>query len=296
MLAGGGGRGTPGVGGVEVGYAIGVCLRLAEDGASLVLQDGVVEAHLGEQGRHPVGALGVGHPAPAPPDDAQRCPGELGDAPDEPLVAMHELEVVPPPATRPRYRARALESTPQVRRPVAGGAGSAGEGKLLRRLYSAVSLRADGVAGAAEAIRLRGREPGLQAELRAPQAHYGAGHRGALRPERDPLHVPATGGVEEAGELGAVVRAGASGGLRGELPPYLRGERGQPRTPPRRAARGRGAPQLRCRSLRPAAWSRAAGRQTSRPHRDPPPPAPPPPPRSGRRAPLGAPRSGRARR
>ena len=49
LLAGGGCRGAACVGRIEVGYAVGVRLRLAEDGAGLVLEDGVVEAHLREQ-------------------------------------------------------------------------------------------------------------------------------------------------------------------------------------------------------------------------------------------------------
>src|SRR3712207_2914620 len=60
LLASGGDRRTPGVSRVEVGYAVGVGLRLPEYGPGLVLEDGVVEAHLGEEGRYPVCALGVG--------------------------------------------------------------------------------------------------------------------------------------------------------------------------------------------------------------------------------------------
>src|SRR5919202_242842 len=137
LLAGCGGRGTPRVGRVEVSDAIGVGLRLPEDGPGLVLENGVVEAHLGEKGGHPVGALGVGDPPSAAQGDAQRSAREGGDAPDELLVAVYELEVMPAAAARPRQGARTLESTLEVGRSVGGGARSTSEGELLSSLYRA---------------------------------------------------------------------------------------------------------------------------------------------------------------
>ena len=53
LLAGGGGGGAAGVGGVEVGDAVGVGLHLAEDGPRLVLEDGLVAGPSGRAGRLP---------------------------------------------------------------------------------------------------------------------------------------------------------------------------------------------------------------------------------------------------
>src|SRR5215211_2080803 len=272
LLAGGGGRGAPGVGRVEVGDAVGVGLRLAEDGPGLVLQNGVVEAHLGEQSRHPVGALGVGDPPSAPPHDPQRGPGESSNAPDELFIAVYKLEVMAPAATRPGQGADALERAPQVGRPVGDGARAAREGELFRRLNRAVALGANLVEGPAEAVLIGGREPGVQPELRAPQAHHRAGDGGARGAEGYAPFVPAPGG---------------------EQAPHLRGERGQPRTPLPRAGRGRGAPRLRPspRGERP----RATGPPAARPFHGLSAPAPPPPRDSGRRVRPGVVRSGRAR-
>src|SRR5215217_7243974 len=66
MLAGRSRRRAAGVGRVEVGDAVRVGLGFAQNGPCLVLENRVVEAHLGEYGRHAVGALGVGDPPSAP--------------------------------------------------------------------------------------------------------------------------------------------------------------------------------------------------------------------------------------
>src|SRR5918997_1830537 len=91
LLASSSRRRAPGVGSVEVGDTVRVGLGLAENGPCLVLEDGVVEAHLGEDGRYAVGALGVGDPPSAPAHDLQRRAGEIRAAADELYFAMHEL-------------------------------------------------------------------------------------------------------------------------------------------------------------------------------------------------------------
>src|ERR687896_948781 len=96
LLAGCGRSRAPGVGGVEVGDAIRVGLGFAENGPCLVLEDRVVEAHLGQDGRYSVGALGVGDPPSAPAHDLERRTGEIRAAADELSLAMHELQVVTP--------------------------------------------------------------------------------------------------------------------------------------------------------------------------------------------------------
>src|SRR5918999_4060821 len=96
LLAGCGRRRATGVGCVEVGDAVLVGLGLAQNGPCLVLEDRVVEAHLGEDGRYAVGALGIGDPPSAPAYDLQGRTGEIRTAADELYLAMHELQVVAP--------------------------------------------------------------------------------------------------------------------------------------------------------------------------------------------------------
>src|ERR687890_1223976 len=91
LLAGCGRSRAPGVGRVEVGDAVRVGLGLAENGPCLVLEDCVVEAHLGKDGRYTVGALGVGDPPSAPAHDLQGRAGEICAAADKLPLAMHEL-------------------------------------------------------------------------------------------------------------------------------------------------------------------------------------------------------------
>src|SRR5918992_1261149 len=122
LLAGCGLRRAPGVGRVEVGDAVRVCLGLAENGPCLVLEDRVVEAHLGKDGRYAVGALGVGDPPSAPAHDLQRCAGEVYAAADKLYLAMHELQMVAPAATGTVHGAGALERAPQVAGSLRGGA------------------------------------------------------------------------------------------------------------------------------------------------------------------------------
>src|SRR5919106_3389019 len=168
-------RGASGVGGVEVGDAVRVGLGLAENGPCLVLEDRVVEAHLGKDGRYAVGTLGVGDPPSAPAHDLQRCAGEVYAPANEISLAMHELQVVASTTARPVHRAGALERAPQVTGPLRHGTSGAGEPQLFLGLYSSVARRAHRVTGTAEAVRVDRREPGLHPELRAPQAHHGAG-------------------------------------------------------------------------------------------------------------------------
>src|SRR5918999_85853 len=138
LLAGCGRSRAPGVGGVEVGDAIRVGLGFAENGPCLVLEDGVVEAHLGKDGRYAVGALGVGDPPSAPAHDVQRRAGELRAAANKLSFAMHEFQVVPPTTAGPVHRAGALKSTSQVAGPLGRGASGAGEPQLFFRLYRPV--------------------------------------------------------------------------------------------------------------------------------------------------------------
>src|ERR687895_2011396 len=175
LLAGCGRSRAPGVGGVEVGDAIRVGLGFAENGPCLVLEDRVVEAHLGKYGRYAVGALGVGDPPSAPAHDLQRRAGEVYAPANEISLAMHELQVVAPTTARPVHRAGALERAPQVTGPLRRGTSGAGEPQLFLGLYRSVARRAHRVTGTAEAVRVDRREPGLHPELRAPQAHHGAG-------------------------------------------------------------------------------------------------------------------------
>src|SRR5918998_466500 len=146
LLAGCGRRRAPGVGRVEVGDAVRVGLGLAEHGPCLVLEDRVVEAHLGKYGRYAVGALGVGDPPSAPAHDLQRRAGEIRAAADELYFAMHELEVVTPTSARPVHGAGALERAPQVAGPLSRGARGAGEPQLFLRLYRPVACSAHRIA------------------------------------------------------------------------------------------------------------------------------------------------------
>src|SRR5918997_1223359 len=196
-------------------------------------------AHLREQGGDPVGALGVGHPPAPPPRDLERNAREGRHPPDEVLVAVDDLQVVAAPAARPRHGARALERPPEVCRPVRGRARTPGEAQLVRGLYGAVAPGPHGVPGPPEAVRLRRVEPGLETELRAPEPHGRAGDRGARGAERDAVFVPGTRGVHQPGELRPrpALRSHPQAG--GQLPADLRGERGQPRTPPPPGGPGR---------------------------------------------------------
>src|SRR5918995_4566226 len=92
MLAGRSRRRAAGVGRVEVGDAVRVGLGFAQNGPCLVLENRVVEAHLGEYGRHAVGALGVGDPPSAPAHYLQGRAGEIRAAADERSFAMYELQ------------------------------------------------------------------------------------------------------------------------------------------------------------------------------------------------------------
>src|SRR5215203_1121849 len=114
LLVGCGRRGASCVGGVEVGDTVGVGLGLAEHGLCLVLEDRVVEAQLGEDGRYAVGALGVGNPPSAPAHDLQGRAGEVRATADELFFAMYEFQVVAPATAGPVHRAGALERAPQV--------------------------------------------------------------------------------------------------------------------------------------------------------------------------------------
>src|SRR5918995_5854637 len=97
LLASSGRRRAPGVGSVEIGDTVRVGLGLAENGPCLVLEDRVVEAHLGEDGRYAVGALGVSDPPSATAHDLQRRAGEIRAAADELSYPMHKLEGVTSP-------------------------------------------------------------------------------------------------------------------------------------------------------------------------------------------------------
>src|SRR5215210_149740 len=152
LLAGRGGSRAPGVGSVEVGDAVRVGLGLAENGPRLVLQDRFAQAHLGEDGRYAVGALGVGDPPAAPAYDLQRRTGDIRAAADELFFAMHELQVVTPATAGPIYRAGTLERAPEVTCPVCRGARGADEPQLFSRLNRPVACRAYRVAGTAEAV------------------------------------------------------------------------------------------------------------------------------------------------
>src|SRR5687768_10104491 len=131
LLAGCGRRRASGVGRVEVGDAVRVGLGLAQNGPCFVLEDRVVEAHLGKDGRYAVGALGVGDPPPAPAHDLQRCAGEVYAPANEISLAMHELQVVASTTARPVHRAGALERAPQVTGPLRRGTSGAGEPQLF---------------------------------------------------------------------------------------------------------------------------------------------------------------------
>src|SRR5215208_7931996 len=152
LLAGRGRRRAPGVGRVEVGDAVRVGLGLAQNGPRLVLEDCVVEAHLGQDGRYSVGALGVGDPPSAPAQDLERRTGEIRAAADELSLAMHELQVVTPATARPVHRAGALERAPQVTGTLRRSARGAGEPQLFFGLYRSVARCAHCVAGTAEAV------------------------------------------------------------------------------------------------------------------------------------------------
>src|SRR5918992_4244905 len=170
LLADRGRRRASGVGRVEVGDAVRVGLGLTQDRPCLVLEDRVVEAHLGEDGRHAVGALGVGDPPTAPAHDLQGRPGEIRAAADELSLTMHELQMVAPATARTVHRAGALERAPQVAGSPSGAPHGAGEPQLFSRLYRPVACRAYRIASTAEAVGFYGREPGFHPELRAPQA------------------------------------------------------------------------------------------------------------------------------
>src|SRR5215213_626619 len=113
LLVGCSRRGATSVGRVEVGDAVRVGLGFAKHGPCLVFENRFVEAHLGEDGRHAVGALGVGDPPSAPAHDLQRRTGEIYAAADELSFAMYELQVVTPTTAGPVHGAGALERTPQ---------------------------------------------------------------------------------------------------------------------------------------------------------------------------------------
>src|SRR5215211_7696905 len=152
LLAGRGGGRATGVGRVEVGDAVRVGLGFAENSPRLVLQDGLTQAHLGENGRYAVGALSVGDPPTAPAHDLEGRAGELRAAIDELFFAMDELQVVAPTAAWPIHRAGALERASQVTGPLRRGAGHADEPQLFFRLNRPVTRRAHRVAGTAEAV------------------------------------------------------------------------------------------------------------------------------------------------
>src|SRR5215210_6250686 len=152
LLAGRGRCGASCVGRVEVGDAVRVGLGVAGGGPGLVLEYRVVEAHLGENGRHAVGALGVGDPPSAPTHDLQGRTGEVRAAADELCLTMYELEVVTPTTAGPVHRTGALERAPQIAGPLRGRACGAGEPQLFVRLYRPVARRAHRVAGTAEAV------------------------------------------------------------------------------------------------------------------------------------------------
>src|SRR5918997_2831627 len=175
MLAGSCRRRTAGVRGVEIGHAVRVGLGLAQNGPRFVFEDRLVEAHLGEDGRHAVGALGVGDPPPAPAHGLQGRPGEIRAAADELSLTMHELQMVAPATARTVHRAGALERAPQVAGSPSGAPRGASEPQLFSRLYRPVACRAYRIASTAEAVGFYGREPGFHPELRAPQANHGAG-------------------------------------------------------------------------------------------------------------------------
>src|SRR5918993_1955856 len=134
LLAGRGGGRAPGVGCVEVSDAVRVGLGLAENGPRLVLQDGLTQAHLGENGRYAVGALGVGDTPTAPAHDFEGRAGELRAAVYELFFAMDELQVVAPATAGPIYRAGALKRASQVTGPLRRGTGRADEPQLFFRL------------------------------------------------------------------------------------------------------------------------------------------------------------------
>src|SRR5215211_4649036 len=152
MLTGRGRRGAAGVGRVEVGYAVRVGLGLTQNGPCLVLEDRVVEAHLGKDGRYTVGALGVGDPPSAPTYDLQGRAGEIRAAADEPFLAMHELQMVASATAGTVHGAGALERAPQVAGSLRGGARRADEPQLFLRLYGPVACSAHRIAGSAEAV------------------------------------------------------------------------------------------------------------------------------------------------
>src|SRR5215211_752642 len=152
LLAGRGRRRAPGVGRVEVGDPVRVGLGLAKNGTCFVLEDRVVEAHLGKYRLHAVGALGVGDPPSAPAYDLEGRAGESRAAADELCFAMHELKVVPPTTAWPVHRASALESAPQVACSLRCGPGRAGEPQFFVRLYRPVTRRAHRVASTPEAV------------------------------------------------------------------------------------------------------------------------------------------------
>src|SRR5918992_5482520 len=165
LLADRGRRRAPGVGRVEVGDAVRVGLGLAQNGPCLVLEDRVVEAHLGEDGRYAVGALGIGDPPSAPAYDLEGRAGEFRAAADELFFAMHELQMVAPTAAGTVHGAGALERAAKVASPLSRSARGAGEPQLFLRLYRPVARRAHRIAPTAEAVGFYGREFGFHPEF-----------------------------------------------------------------------------------------------------------------------------------
>ena len=214
MLAGGGERGPAGVGGVEVGDPVGVCLRLTENGPRLVLQHGLAEFHLGEQGGYAVGAFRIGDPSLAPVLNPQGGPGKSGKTPDEGFFTVDELQVEVP--TRTRYGADPLKRAPQVRGAVHRAPGIPDFFQGLGGFERIWAFDPDGVAGPAEAVGLYRKQPGVEAELPAPEPYGRAGDGGAPGAQGNPGIVPGPDGVYQAGKLRAVDPVGApvgGGGL-----------------------------------------------------------------------------------
>src|SRR5215208_5317668 len=118
LLAGRGRRRAPGVGRVEVGDAVRVGLGLTQNGPCLVLEDGIVETHLGKDSRYAVGALGVGYPPSAPAYELQGRAGEIRAAADELSLTMDKFQVVAPTPAGTVHGAGPLERAPQVTGPL----------------------------------------------------------------------------------------------------------------------------------------------------------------------------------